>query len=85
MKPRMEEAMKQTCDLPAPTMLSGRIPWLSKEISLYGYWAGLREKISDRMGEPTDLLKTGAATLLISCLFLAGSYIFLTQLAKYGW
>ena len=77
--------MKQTCDLPAPTLLSGRIPWLSKGIGLHGYWTWLREKISERMEKPAHLLKTGAATLLISCLFLAGSYMFLAQLAEYGW
>lgn len=77
--------MKQTCDMPAPTLFSGRFTWLIKEIGPHHYWAWLKEKIAERVPARKQLIKTGAATLLISCLFLAGSYLFLAQLAEHGW
>ncbi|MGI9568916.1 MAG: hypothetical protein ACR2PH_04070 [Desulfobulbia bacterium] len=77
--------MKQTCDLPAPTLFSGRFNWFAKDSNPHHYWAWLRAKVSEQIPERKQLLQTGAATLLISCLFLAGSYMFLAQLAEYGW
>lgn len=77
--------MKQTCDLPGPTLFSERFIWFIKESSPNHYWARLRGKITEWIPDRNQLIKTGAAVVLISCLFLAGSYMFLTQLATYGW
>lgn len=77
--------MKQTYDLTGPTLLSEISGLSARGTSLLDSLAALGRKAIDRIPERGHLLKTGGATLLISCLFLACSYLFLTQLATYGW
>ncbi len=45
----------------------------------------LKKRIRTGLPGCREILLTGAATLFLSCLFLAGSYLFFTQLATYGW
>ena len=78
--------MKQTCELPATPLLNVRIPWPAREQtnSMPG-WVALLKKVVHRLPDRAHLAKTTAAALLVSCLFLAGSCLFLVQLAEYGW
>ena len=77
--------MKQTYDLTRPTLLSEISGLAARGTSSLDSLARLGRKVIEWIPERRQLLKTGGATLLISCLFLAGSYLFLIQLAKYGW
>ena len=77
--------MKQTYDLPGPTSLSDISGLLDRQTSPLDYLVKLGRDTIERIPERRQLFKTGGAILLISCLFLAGSYLFLAQLAEYGW
>jgi len=77
--------MKQTYDMTAQPGLSERLSWVMKKEDAEALAKRLKRKISTALPRLRQLLITGAATLFLSCLFLAGSYLFFSQLAAYGW
>jgi hypothetical protein len=77
--------MKQTYDLTGPTSLSEIPNLLGRENGPLDHLVKLGRETMEKIPGRGQLLKTGGATLFISCLILAGTYLFLTQLAEYGW
>ena len=77
--------MKQTLELTAQPVLNELLSGLVKKGDSAALLTSLVHKIRARLPGGRSLLVTGAATLFISCLFLAGSYLFFSQLAANGW
>lgn len=77
--------MKQTYELTAQPIFTELLAWMVKKEVAGPAARRLREKIGSRFPGLVHVLVTGAATLFLGCLFLAGSYLFFTQLATYGW
>lgn len=77
--------MKQTLEMtaqPVFTELLSRLVGRENSVTLV---RNLKKRISNGLPGRRELLFTGGATIFLSCLFLAGSYLFFTQLAAYGW
>jgi hypothetical protein len=77
--------MKQTLEMTAQpifTELLSRVVGRENPLALA---KNLKKRICAGLPGRREMLLTGGATLFLGGLFLAGSYLFLTQLAAYGW
>ena len=77
--------MKQTLEMTAQPIFAELSSRLVRAENGGTLAKDLKKRIREGLPGRRDLLITGGATLFLSCLFLAGSYLFLTQLASYGW
>lgn len=80
--------MKQTYELTPQPVFAELISWVARKEVAQAHLGNLKEFIARRaarLPNRRQLLLTGAATLFLSGLFLAGSYLFFSQLATYGW
>ncbi len=77
--------MKQTLEMTAQPFFAELLSRLVRRENDGTLAKKLKEKIRAELPDRREILITGGATLFISCLFLTGSYLFLTQLARYGW
>lgn len=77
--------MKQTYELTAQPIFTELLSGVVKKEDSGATLIGLKQKIIAGLPSRRQILITGTATLFLSCLFLAGSYLFFTQLAAYGW
>ena len=77
--------MKQTYELTAQPIFTELLAWMVRKEDAGPVARWLRQKIKSRFPGLVHVLITGAATLFLGGLFLAGSYLFFTQLATYGW
>jgi len=77
--------MKQAQNLTAGTIVAGTFCWSSiirpVSISLKNF----RDRIIGQLPGLRSLLFSAAIILMIGGVFVTGSYLFLAQLAKYGW
>lgn len=77
--------MKQIPELTASPTFTDTFSWSATIKPTRFSFTVLKQKAVEQISCHRCLLLSGAATLLISGLFLAGSYLFFIQLAKYGW
>ncbi len=77
--------MKQAQNLTAGTIIGGTFCWSSLIRPVSISYKNFRDKIIGRLPDLRSLLFSVAMILMIGGVFLTGSYLFLVQLAKYGW
>ena len=77
--------MKQAQELTSLAIFSASTTWQRQRRPAREITARLKQKAAELLCMHRPLLLSVAATLAISMLFLACSYLFFTQLANYGW
>lgn len=77
--------MKQMQEFSVETDFSFNVPTRIESRGLNWLGAWVKRKINYLAANHRDLLITGAATIGITTVILAASYLFFVQLAAYGW
>lgn len=75
--------MKQAHELTAQPDFADMSSWLAGNPKIFR--TVLKKLRSAKLKESRRLIQSGTAALAVALLFLAGSYLFLVQLAEYGW
>ena len=77
--------MKQANEMTAHPILTDAFSWSGKFKFSRKRTTKLQQRITNTLVNQAKYLVSIGMVLLIGGLFLAGSYLFFVQLAKYGW
>lgn len=77
--------MKDVREMTAQPAISEMVFRMLKEGQFLNHFERLKEFFLVRPYRLRQLLISGVAVLFLTLLFLAGSYLFFTQLATFGW
>ena len=77
--------MKQANQLTAAPMLTDAFSWADKVRFSREYGKNLKQRIALKLGDYKQRLYSLCLVVAVGGVFLAGSYLFFIQLARYGW
>ena len=77
--------MKQADQLAVPPMLTDAFSWADKVRFSREYGKSVRRRITEKFEGYRQRFYSLCLVMAVGGVFLAGSYLFFIQLARYGW